>query len=702
MARGKTPGRMLLLATSGAWLPELEQGLGSIAAPALGLAGYVRAGPDPAAQPRALFDQAWYLDRATGLAGSRWPPLAHYLTLGDAAGLSPHPLFDARRYRARHGEALAATGLTALQHFLAHGAAQGADPHPLFDVKHYIGQSDSLADSGENPLVHYLAGGWREGLEPHPMFDGAWYLARYPQAAQAAIAPLLHYVTAGAREGFDPHPLFDTAWRRAQGVGWARGGDPLSDLLLGRGQKSPTPHFDPAHYLRAAGSSPAARANPLLHYLTVGTYEGFSPASGFDEAAHVADDPEAPRSGLERMARALPPEHRPTPPSRPEPAPVAGPRRRRPPSAGIEVTVVGYPFAPTGMGEHGRSTVRALRAVGVEPRIVDVGPAGPRDPDLEREFAADLAGGLGGVNIFCVNADESARAVERLGRPAFDAAYNIAYPAWELARYPAAWAKVLTEFDELWAFSAFVRDALAEAVPRPVFKIPLAVELQRSRILDRAWFDIPEEAFAVLFFFDFASYAARKNPQAVLDAFELLVRRRPEAPLHLVIKTRGEPASPAERRAFDARVARLDDGVQVIDADLSDNEIKNLVAACDVFVSLHRSEGFGRGMAEAMALGRPAVATGYSGNLEFMTPETSRLVDYTLVPVPRGAYPHSEGQVWADASPEHAAALIEALLDDPAATRALGDRARRHIEVNFSNRAVGRLALARLRAITRP
>ena len=140
---------------------------------------------------------------------------------------------------------------------------------------------------------------------------------------------------------------------------------------------------------------------------------------------------------------------------------------------------------------------------------------------------------------------------------------------------------------------------------------------------------------------------------------------------------------------------------QAIYGDLSDNEIKNLVRVCDVFVSLHRSEGFGRGMAEAMAMGRVAVATGYSGNVDFMAPGTSLLVDYDLVAVPPGAYPQGEGQVWADPSPTHAARLIEQLLDDPAGARALGARGREHIRTNYSTAAIGRRYAERLKAIGR-
>ena len=369
-----------------------------------------------------------------------------------------------------------------------------------------------------------------------------------------------------------------------------------------------------------------------------------------------------------------------------------------------DVTVVGYPFSLTGMGEHARSVCRALWAAGLAPGLVDVdASAAPPDADLAREFRPHLRAGLGpGVNLFCLNADEVERVTGLLGAAGFEAAHNIIYPAWELAAFPAPWAPLLERFDEVWAPSAFIRDALAPAIRRPVLHMPLAVEMKLSAFLGRRWFGMPEDAFVVLFFFDAASFADRKNPAGVLAAFERLAARRPEQPLHCVIKFRGAPGTEPERRALEDRLAALDGRVQAINADLSDNEIKNLVRNADVFVSMHRAEGFGRGMAEAMALGRPAVATGYSGNLDFMTPETSRLVGYDLIPVPAGAYPHGESQVWAEPSPDHAADLIEQLLDDPAGAADLGRRARRHIRTHFSARAVGLRYRERLEAIGAP
>lgn len=367
-----------------------------------------------------------------------------------------------------------------------------------------------------------------------------------------------------------------------------------------------------------------------------------------------------------------------------------------------DLVLVGHPFSAIGMAEHVRSAFRAFRAAGATPGLIDIyGMDRNKDADFEREFAGHLVPRLSEkTNLFCINADEVEQAMGVLEHhgsgPAFAKAYNIIYPAWELSKYPAPWAKILDRFDEVWAPSKFIQEAVVPATQRPVTHMPLSVELTMSSFLGRRHFGIPENAFVCLFFFDFSSYAERKNPFAILEAFEKLVAQRPHAPLHAVVKYKGGDDGNPARKALEARIRAMGGQIQAITRQLSDNEIKNLVRCCDAFVSLHRSEGFGRGPAEAMIMGRAAVATNYSGNLDFMTPETSRLVDCTLIPVADGAYLHGEGQVWADPSVDHAVELIGGLLDDPDGTRALGERARRHIRTNFSARAIGLRYVARL------
>lgn len=364
----------------------------------------------------------------------------------------------------------------------------------------------------------------------------------------------------------------------------------------------------------------------------------------------------------------------------------------------VDICVVGHPFAPIGMGTHMRVAVRGLDAARIRAQVVDVyGMHRGQDPALEAEFGGRLAAGLSPRrNLFCINADEVEPILARMDAGAFASAYNIIYPAWELAIYPEASARLLERFNEVWAPSAFVRDAIAAAVDRPVIHMPLSVEPRVTSFLGRRYFGIPEHAFCLFFSFDFSSWATRKNPQAVLDVFERLVARRPAAPLHCVIKFKGgDPEDPA-RKALGDRIKALGGRAQAITRELTDDEMVNLMRCADAFVSLQRSEGFGFGMAEAMALGRAAVATGYAGNMDFMTPETSHPVAYSLIPLQPGDYPHTEGQVWADPDLDDAVARLEALIDDPLGLRDLGARARRRMRTLFSHRASGLRYAARL------
>ena len=308
LARGKWPGRALLIRLSGIWDPRQAHGLGRDLGPTADLGDYVRAGPDPMLSPRSLFDQGAYLERCPEIMGSRWAPLAHYLVLGDAAGRDPHPLVSVTDYRLRHGEELEATGLSVLQHFLLSGAARGLDPHPLFDMRHYVGQCEAVAVSGENPLIHYLREGWRQGFDPHPLFANDWYLDRYPEAAIAGVAPLLDYVGAGAEAGRDPHPLFDGTWYAERYRDLRTPGfNPLAHFVRfgAREHRSPSPHFDSGFYVQQEGAI-ADGTDALTDYVTRGAYEGLWPAADFDEAAYLAQTPEAAgsaMSSLEHWAR---------------------------------------------------------------------------------------------------------------------------------------------------------------------------------------------------------------------------------------------------------------------------------------------------------------------------------------------------------------------------------------------------------------
>lgn len=358
------------------------------------------------------------------------------------------------------------------------------------------------------------------------------------------------------------------------------------------------------------------------------------------------------------------------------------------------IALVGHPFAPIGMGEHVRCSYRAFRSVASKPALVDLyGLADPAESGT-LDLVPHASSELGRINIFHINADEVEQALSTLGNRVPRGAYNIIYPAWELSIFPDPWIELLKRFDEAWAPSQFIADALTAKLDRPVVHMPLATEVLLESFLSRRYFGIPEDAYVFLFFYDFRSYESRKNPRAVLEAFRRVVKARPYSNVRLAIKAHGGN----DRTSADL-IAEFDDiagRVTFLDRTMTDNEVKNLVRCCDAFVSLHRSEGFGRGMAEAMFLGKPVVATGYSGNMDFMNEANSYPVPYRLVPLAPDSYPFWQDQSWADADVEYAASAMQKLVDAPQEGRVLGRHASTDIRRHLSYRATGTRYLARI------
>jgi hypothetical protein len=267
-------------------------------------------------------------------------------------------------------------------------------------------------------------------------------------------------------------------------------------------------------------------------------------------------------------------------------------------------------------------------------------------------------------------------------------------PAWELPAYPAPWAAQLHRFDEVWALSRFIQASL-QAASVASHLIGQGVELPAGVNLPRRYFGIRESAFVLVSFFDLSSYASRKNPGAVLALLERIRGEDPYRDVQLVLKVKNGERSGEEWAATLAD----DPQVKVIATPLDTLGVRSLMAAGDCFVSLHRAEGFGRGLGEAMALGRLVMGTGWSGNVDFMTASNSLLVRHAVVPVQPDAYPHWQGQCWADPDVEHAWSLLRPVLDDPDRGRVIARRGQVEVLRTHGNRAVGLRILERLERI---
>ena len=213
--------------------------------------------------------------------------------------------------------------------------------------------------------------------------------------------------------------------------------------------------------------------------------------------------------------------------------------------------------------------------------------------------------------------------------------------------------------------------------------------------IPRARFGLPGDQFLFAFVFDMGSTAARKNPLGVVEAYRKAFGDRGD--VGLVLKVARGWQDPKTLAALKA----VADGrrIHLLDEVLAPEEVHGLIGGCDAYVSLHRSEGFGLTLAEAMSLGKPTIATRYSGNLDFMSPDNSLLVDYVRAPIAASARVYRKGCLWADPSTDHAADSMRWIVAHPGEAKQLGLRARASIRETLSLAAAGERMRHRLSRI---
>lgn len=289
----------------------------------------------------------------------------------------------------------------------------------------------------------------------------------------------------------------------------------------------------------------------------------------------------------------------------------------------------------------------------------------------------------GGTLVICVNPPNLARVLRRFGPEICARKRLIGYWWWELDRLPRAWMPWAELMDEIWVSSRFIQETFARALPgKPIRYIPLPVPEPVPSAAGRAQFGLAEGRFTVLVAFDLASRWARKNPVGAIAAFRRAFPAGADA--QLVLKVNGGEKYEAELRQLRALTADLPHAV-IIDRALSAGDLAALIRAADVYLSLHRSEGLGLFIAEAMWLGTPVVATGWSGVMDLVDDETALLVRYKMVPVGPSDYPSvPPGAQWAEPDIDHAAQCLQRLADDPDLRAELRAKARARAEQQFS------------------
>jgi glycosyltransferase involved in cell wall biosynthesis len=363
---------------------------------------------------------------------------------------------------------------------------------------------------------------------------------------------------------------------------------------------------------------------------------------------------------------------------------------RHPPPAQAGLAVAGELSRASGLGENARLMLRGLQHLGIPHWPIDVSPLLP-GASADLPAPADEQPPPGAPLVLHVNPPLLPLALLRLRRGLARGRRVIGYWSWELPTASPDWRVGARFVHEVWALTPFVAAALEPLLPGKVRVVPppMAIAPPRPSALDRAAFGLPADAVVVLVSFNLASSFTRKNPLGAIAAFRAAFGDRTDRLLLLKV---GNRSHFPEDFARIAAVAAAAPNIRLETRVLPAADLHALTAACDIVLSLHRSEGFGLVPAEAMLLGKPVVATGWSGNMAFMDAASAALVGYRPVPAedPRHVY---AGAPWAEPDQADAVTHLRRLADDPAARADLGARGR--------EMALARLGVAPLEAALR-
>jgi glycosyltransferase involved in cell wall biosynthesis len=362
----------------------------------------------------------------------------------------------------------------------------------------------------------------------------------------------------------------------------------------------------------------------------------------------------------------------------------------------VGLNLVGFYRAILGVGESVRCAARAADAADLPLACIEL-KLYCKNPQTDDTFASRLQPeNPHPVNVFHLDAPVSRDIDHHHGESFRSGKYNIGYWAWELPDFPDSWIHFADYFDEIWTPSQFATEAIAQKVRVPVLTMPHAISFTRPEGNFRKKFGLPADNYLFLFIYDLNSYSERKNPAAALEAFRQ--SGLAEQGAALVVKVHNSESNAADYEVLLGKTADLP-GTILINQVLSREEIYELESACDCFVSLHRSEGFGLAVAESMYLGKPVISTDWSATAEFVNATNGCPVRSRLVKLERHHGPYAKGQVWAEPDVSHAADWMKRLFNDRGLARQLGTAARATIEEKYSPAAIGARYRQRLEVI---
>lgn len=356
------------------------------------------------------------------------------------------------------------------------------------------------------------------------------------------------------------------------------------------------------------------------------------------------------------------------------------------------INLIGYIKAEMGVGEGARGVVRALETTSVCCQIINYeegNPARMGDSSFSH-LVTDKAEYP--INVWHINADWLGQVMSKLPNVDISRSYNIAFWAWELPEFPLEWCGSIDLVDEIWVPSEFVAGAIRNRTNKPVSVFPHPVTKNPIAYLNRKYFNLPDSCCVFLTAYDVNSVRQRKNPEGAIEAF-LQAFEADDHSVLLLVKINS--ANPDEIEYMQAKIGGRKN-IRLMTNTLDRIEMDSLMNSVDCFVSLHRSEGFGLAIAEAMVLGKPVLATAWSGNIDFVGDTYPFAVNYTLTKLSETYGPYKKGQCWAEPDVIHAAQLMQRIASDRAWATEVATNEKIRVSHLLSPENIGKLMEKRL------
>lgn len=366
--------------------------------------------------------------------------------------------------------------------------------------------------------------------------------------------------------------------------------------------------------------------------------------------------------------------------------------------AGDGVNLIGYISSEHGLGEACRLTARCLEAANISWTAYDyeIGNSSKKgDVTYQKKVQQFIKYNKSIINI---NADQMAGLYQHMPEELRDT-YTIGVWYWELPTFPLKWYNAFQYVNEIWAPTQFVADCLKKIATCPVYHMPPGIhrDLPDTKMYNRKYFKLPENTFLFLNMFDVYSFSGRKNPEATVKAFKNAFASD-DMKVGLVLKLNNSGYTDKVRRSL-AKLTSDYKNIYILAETLSREAVNGLIMCCDAAVSLHRSEGLGLLCEEAMAYGKPVIATGWSGNMDFMNVTNSCLVKYEMTKVGEDIGPYEAWQEWAEPSVEDAAMYMERLVNEEVYYERISHAAQKTIQEEFSPKVCGERMKRRLKEI---